>query len=103
MFLGATLLAAFRRVERWCRRVGGVASASACTESRTRSDTRMVVVVRMRLCGGHGAARSNGEFPQGCQLRGPRVFARGRARMGEERLPQGLAGWQLFCSLQRGF
>ena len=63
----------------------------------------MVVVVRMRLCGGHGAARSSGAVGQLCQQRRRSLFAPGRARTGKERLAQGLAGWQLCCSVQRDF
>ena len=55
------------------------------------------------LVRGDGQARSSGALGQGCQQRGRSPFARARARTGEERLPQGLAGWQLFCSVQRGF
>ena len=47
--------------------------------------------------------RSSGELRQECQQRGSTLFEPGRVQTGEERLPQGLAGWQLCCSLQRGF
>ena len=55
------------------------------------------------LLSGHAAARSSGMMGEGCQQRGRSLFAPGRARTSEERLPQGLAGWQLCCSVQRGF
>ena len=57
---------------------------------------------RGQLGGGRGAARSSGVGGERCQQRGLSPFANGRARTGEERLPQRLASWQLFCSVQRG-
>ena len=64
----------------------------------------VVVVRRTRGCFGSGTAlRNTGAMGEGCQLRGRSLFAPGRVQTGEERLPQGLAGWQLCCSVQRGF
>ena len=66
----------------------------------------MVVVVRRTrgwLGSGHGAARNSGAVGEGCQQRGRSLFACVRLKKSEERLAHGLAGWQLFCSLQRGF
>ena len=66
----------------------------------------MVVVVRRTrgwLGSGHGAARNSGALSQECQQRGLSLFACVRLKMREERLPRGLAGWQLFRSVQRGF
>ena len=55
------------------------------------------------LGSGHGAARSSGLVDQRCKQRGRSLFAPGRATASKERLPKGLTGWQLICSLQRGF
>ena len=41
-----------RRFDCWRRRVGGVVRACARTESRTRSEAHMVVVVRRTRAGG---------------------------------------------------
>ena len=58
---------------------------------------------RSGLGSGHGAACSSGALGEGCQQRGRSPFARARATASKERLPQGLAGRQPFCSVQRGF
>ena len=53
---------------------------------------------RGRLCGGHGGFRNSGALRQEYQQRGRSLCAPGRTTRGKERLPQGLAGWQLFAA-----
>ena len=61
----------------------------------------MVEAVRRTRAGSltvDGAARSSGAVGQWCQQRGRSLFAPGRTTTGKERLPQGMAEWQLFAA-----
>ena len=66
----------------------------------------MVVVVRRTrgwLWQSSRRFRNSGAVGEGCQQRGRSLFACVRLKLRAEMLPQGQAGWQLCCSVQRGF